>query len=212
MFSSIINQLKEIKLSSNNDKTQKSSKISHNHVSEIFNNNSIKKLDYQYSDIIKEYLKNLDKNLDINLDNGLYYYEHIFGSQSYPDFVLLHIINKKFVNNIFIEIKTGNKNIVWNDGLPQKDGLYLYFDTAEKITLMFSYNDLIDDNEQSILSKMNEDVKELNKKYREKLKNSKFYPTIRRATKQKININKFNQSELEENFINKLNEIFPNLT
>ena len=124
----------------------------------------------------------------------------------------LHIINKKFVNNIFIEIKTGDKNIIWNDGLPQKDGLYLYFDTAEKITLMFSYNDLIDDNEQSILSKMNEDVKELNKKYREKLKNSKFYPTIRRATKQKINMNKFNQSELEENFINKLNEIFPNLT
>ena len=102
-----------------------------------------------------------------------------------------------------IELKSGNGKIMWNDGCPKLNHIYVYTDTKLEKTIVFSGSD---NTFFSLSSRDKYDnlliqIKLLNATLRDKNPDGfKFY--IRKASSQYININKY--SLLDNINMNKL--------
>ena len=64
--------------------------------------------------------------------------------------------------SINLECKTGNKKIMWNDGWPKKDTIYVFYCSGYKKTIILDYTELIDENELNSIIETNKLVTDLN--------------------------------------------------
>jgi len=108
---------------------------------------------------------------DLNLKNlGLqigYLYQP-FGSQEYPDFIV--ITNKE--NILPIEIKSSKANKpVWNSNLPKENGLYIFSSYKQKDLTFWRGGDILPQNERKALITFFTDIiKPSEKQYKSYLK------------------------------------------
>jgi len=102
-----------------------------NRVRNIIESFGIKKTqDYSIIKKLKDE-KNINKIVD-ELVGVFVYIEQPFGSQKSPDFIVCisgHII--------WIECKSGKKNITWNSGFPRKNVLYVFSSKKTNNTTVF---------------------------------------------------------------------------
>jgi DNA (cytosine-5)-methyltransferase 1 len=172
----IIKDLKSLNLNIDKDfissETQKNGNRLESAVSQILEKHSFNKLNISTIYIEK-------KNYH-HLDDGLYYIHQPYGSQNSPDFILVNVSNG-FSKTLNIECKTGKNIISWNDGFPEPDTLYIFYCMKFCKTNLFVDTDLVNDNVRDCKKKSNDIIKNANSMLREKLKDEKWYPTIRSA-------------------------------
>lgn len=74
------------------------------------------------------------------LSDGYYYIEQPYGTQKFPDFLIINIVHNQ-VKILNFELKKGNSNVIlWNDGFPQENSIYLYqLFTSKSITQVYIY-------------------------------------------------------------------------
>ena len=71
--------------------------------------------------------------------NGLHYFQQLFGTQQFPDFTTINLVDYKIVSHLNIEAKTTkdpHNAIFWNDGCPRKDSLYIITNYIKDITFV----------------------------------------------------------------------------
>jgi len=150
------------------ESTQKTSKRHHALIKSVLLDNKI-----QCVDINKKYIKTvLCKNEFIPLEDSYYYIEEINGKQNSPDFTLFRIINNKIVYLIHLEAKSGNKKIMWNDGYPSEDTLYLYTDTKLDKTILITGTDLLGYCDVDRYNRFITEIEQLKTKYKSRCGNS----------------------------------------
>ena len=118
-----INNLENITLIKSDSNTQNSSIIHSNKVKNI-----LEEFDFSSLNVVPIHGQHSD---------GFYYIEQPNGSQKFPDFRLYNIT----VDSIFsidLELKSGKGTILWNDGFPKKDSIYLFTDTKKNISKLFT--------------------------------------------------------------------------
>ena len=111
---------------------------------------------------------------------GFYYIEQPNGSQQFPDFILYNITPTVNIS-INLELKSGKGAILWNDGFPKKDSIYLFTDTKKNISKLFTGCIISDD--------LHEKYKERREMIHEQNKTRKigdFNFTVRQSIYQKI--------------------------
>lgn len=145
----LVKDMFDIKMLSKNHNTQNSSFHHHNLFIDLLKSNNINELEMK-KDVIKNSLINSKK---INAIDGIDFIEELYGSQQFPDFILLNIKNKTIVNSLKIELKSGDKKIMWNDGRPMKDSIYLFTDNKTGKSGIFSGEYLMNDKTSLILDK-----------------------------------------------------------
>ena len=208
-----ISSLFNISCTSNGQNTQLSSKTHHQLFINILIQNGYNELKINTKDL-REILK-LDIK-QINEINGLYYIEEPNGSQMTPDFLLLNIFDKSIKNILNFELKTGNKKIMWNDGYPKPNNIYLYTDNKLCKSIVCIGDCLITHRTQKILDKYMKLIKSINLKIKSELLNNpnNFNIYIRKANSQTIDISKYNILDLnnfKKNICIKINN-FNNIT
>ena len=187
----LVKDMFDIKMLSKNHNTQNSSFHHHNLFIDLLKSNNINELEMK-KDVIKNSLINSKK---INAIDGIYFIEELYGSQQFPDFTLLNIKNKTIVNSLKIELKSGDKKIMWNDGRPMKDSIYLFTDNKTGKSGIFSGEYLMNDKTSLILDKYLAIIKKLNCEVKQELSNcgNDFNIYIRKANNQTINLSKYNK-------------------
>jgi hypothetical protein len=122
--------------------------------------------------------KNGFRNIDMVTEPiGLLYKEQPNGSQKSPDF---YLINGK--KRIALELKKSNTNvIIWNDGFPVKDTLYLI--SCRDFTRLCIGNQLRTDKDVETYEKLCERIRILNSEFKNQ---SEFTFYTRKAISQKI--------------------------
>lgn len=193
-----VSELFNISCVSQERKTQMSSKLHHKSFIDILKKNGFSELNIDTKKI-REILKSTNKR--INKSDGLYYIEEPFGSQNSPDFILLNIYRNTIKKLLKFELKTGNKKIMWNDGYPRKDTIYLYTDNklCKSIACFGDY--LINDDTQKVLDKYLRLIKKINTEVKLELSNcsenaSGFKIYVRKANSQSIDISKHSEIDL----------------
>lgn len=119
-----------------------------------------------------------------HLQDGFYCIRHPYGSHKFPDIMLIHVKNG-FVKILYVECKTGNNCINWNDGFPRKDCLYAFMCHKTKKTIIFTYVDLVNKSIEKVHDESKKVNQENNIKMRNALKGVGWYPTIRHAWTQR---------------------------
>jgi len=111
---------------------------------------------------------------------GLLYKEQPNGGQKSPDF---HLINGTHILNF--ELKKSNTNIImWNDGFPHRDTLYLI--SCKDFTRLCSGKSLATDEEIEMYNKQRELISIMNKTLKTQNKKNRINFYTRRANSQKI--------------------------
>jgi DNA (cytosine-5)-methyltransferase 1 len=195
--SKFVSELFNISCVSHERKTQMSSKSHHIAFIDILFRNGFSKLTIDTKKI-REILKSLNKS--INKPDGLYYIEEPFGTQSSPDFILLNISRNSIQNFLKFELKTGNKKIMWNDGYPRNDYIYLYTDNKLGKSIVCLSDYLINDDIQKLLDKYLRIIKKINTEIKSELSNCSedygFNIYVRKANSQSIDISKHSEIDL----------------
>lgn len=207
--SALVSDINNINCECFGDETQKTSGSTERIVCDVLHKNNINDACSSKS-IIKAYLQsdNLTKN-SITKDDGFYYIHHIYGSHAFPDFIIFLVLDNHIVAYMCLEVKSGKKNIKWNDGIPKKGCMYVYIDTYVKKTIILSSHDLISDaKELELINEMYVEQVKLNKKYRTLLKESVFYPVVRGGSSQKVKVDLFDKELLNQVFISTFNNTF----
>lgn len=86
-----------------------------------------------------------------NLADGLYYCDQPNGSQNSPDIILMRIVGGIIVTSINLELKSGNKRIMWNDGYAKKDSIYLYYERKVNESILIDGDVLMSDDDRDKL-------------------------------------------------------------
>ena len=161
-------------------KTQHNSKVQSNLIIDI-----LKRHEFMYLDQKKE-KKAIASDTYSHLSPGKYYIEQPFGSQLSPDFILLHVLDDRRHKTIRLECKVGSDAIMWNDGCPQSNDVYLFTCTKRQITLILCGSDMMSETDKELYDELGRIKDKLNKEFRDKFKlaNSEFYPTLRGGWKQ----------------------------
>jgi DNA (cytosine-5)-methyltransferase 1 len=193
-----VSELFNISCASRERNTQLSSKSHHESFIDILKKNGFYELNIDTKKI-REILKSTNKR--INRPDGLYYIEEPFGSQNSPDFILLNIYHNKINELLKFELKTGNKKIMWNDGYPRKDTIYLYTDNKLFKSIACAGDYLINDDTQKVLDKYLRLIKKINTEVKLELSNcsenaSGFKIYVRKANSQTIDISKHSEIDL----------------
>lgn len=147
--------------------------------------NTSKKQHLQFIKILEE--NNCKEYRNTFNNDGIFYVNQPNGTQQYPDFHIILIKNNlKYILNI--ELKSGNKKIMWNDGMPRHNTFYLYTDNKSNNSLFISGNNEYFFKHMRCIVDVNKDMaifKEyIKKKYNNNIVN--IYP--RKSVSQKINI------------------------
>lgn len=141
---------------------------------------------YEQSKLVKSILTDckfteLQKRKNPN-KAGLYFIEQPFGTQNFPDFLLYHYIDHNNIKTLNLELKKSNTNkIMWNDGFPQDNSIYLF---SGKFNLIFTkecMSNIICDKYETFYKKLNELKKEFKIS-----KDEEFYFYPRKAVYQSI--------------------------
>jgi DNA (cytosine-5)-methyltransferase 1 len=191
-----VKSLFNISCDKNGNNTQMTSKLHHKTFINILHT-------YEFSELnittkkIREILK---LNSTIKKPNGRYYIEEPFGSQNAPDFLLLNIYDGT-IKTLKFELKTGRKKIMWNDGYPKKDTIYLYTDNKLCKSVLYVGKYLLNADTQKVLNKYLKLIKDMN--ISSKLELSKcsknasgFKIYVRKANSQSINILSYSEIDL----------------
>ena len=199
----LVSKLRDIKLCLDKKKcTQKNSKTQHLAVKNIL-------LESGIEEIIKETgkFKKMKKGIH-RLNDGLYFMEEPFGSQQYPDFVIMKFVSGRMVHFVKLELKSGHGGITWNDGYPRDDCVYLYYEKKEQRSYMFTgefFNDHVVDHRylKKVLTWVDEINNVIKKHYSKRTKNKKIWASdlnirIRKIIKQNICISKMSTETKRE--------------
>lgn len=114
---------------------------------------------------------------------GLYYIVQPNGTQKFPD-LLLYNLSSILVKLNFELKKSNTDTIMWNDGFPDKNSLYLF---SGKYSCLFTGNSIPEEDRETY-NLMCRCIEKLKKKLKEKKTTFTFYP--RKAISQKINPSK----------------------
>lgn len=154
---------------------------------------------YAFSTLVQFGFKELDKKSYREqrvTQDGLYVVNEPNGSQKAPDILLTKIRDSKIVNTLGIEVKSGNKKIFWNDGIPQEDVLYMYYDYKLRKSLLVSGKHLIPEKDRILMMRFKQELRELTMKYKKEVsKNFSLY--ARKANQQKIELDRLPIQEYE---------------
>jgi hypothetical protein len=111
-----------------NGKTQSNSEVQCGKVKDILETFEFKQLQITG--------KKLEKWLNDNPEKGLYYVYQPYGSQKSPDFMLINVADK--ITTQYLECKSGCGKILWNDGYPTEDTIYIFTCTKSNTTTFFT--------------------------------------------------------------------------
>lgn len=190
-----VSEIFNISCISQEKKTQSSSKLHHKTFIDILTKNGFSELLIDKKKI-REIIDSTNKI--INKSNGLYYIEEPYGSQQPPDFILFNIYNNTIKEFLKFELKTGNKNIMWNDGYPKEDTIYLYTDNKLCKSIVYVGDYLLNDDTKKVLDKYLILIKDMNENVKLELSNcsenaSGFKIYFRKANSQNIDISKYSE-------------------
>lgn len=73
----------------------------------------------------------------LEIKEGLFFVSQPNGSQRFPDYLLFKTTKTSIIELEF-ELKKGHGKIMWNDGFPKKDSLYLFSDTSTGRSHLFT--------------------------------------------------------------------------
>jgi len=185
-----VSSLFNIRCVAHEQKTQFTSELHHQTFKNILSDNNINKLiidKIEFRKIMKSEIRN------INDTDGIYYVEEPYGTQNPPDFLLCIIHNKKIQKTLSFELKTGRKKIMWNDGHPRKNTIYLYTDNKLCKSLVLLGDNLINDDTRKILDKYLNLIKKMNIEIKSDMSNcsDNFNIYVRKANSQTIDISKY---------------------
>ena len=144
--------------------------------------------------LVKHNFEKKEKTKHIEKD-GLYYICQPNGTQKFPDFWLVkRISNLTFI--LDLELKSGSNHILWNDGFPQENALYLYSCKKDNITRLFT-GKIVDNEARERYTQLCQNIKTINKtkKYSSKNLNSNFSFYTRKAISQTIFCRNINDRE-----------------
>jgi len=146
-------------------------------IKDILNEYCVEKINKQTKKINKQSKKIIIKNETYKSK-----YENIFfeyqpkGSQLPPDFMIYY----ENYEEIKIECKSSKNNKpVWNCSIPEKETIYVYYDSSNKKTYIFYGDEIIDTNDRLEIIKFNEELKILCNKFNKTTlcdKNICYYP------------------------------------
>jgi hypothetical protein len=132
--------------------------------------------------VCRNKLSNIDDKKTHKYTNLFYEYQPN-GSQLPPDFIIYCCIcDDDFFESekIKIECKSSKNNKpVWNCSIPEKDTIYVFYDTKNKKTYIFDGEEIIDTNGRNEIIKLNEQLKKLCNDFNAKIlynKNISYYP------------------------------------
>lgn len=113
---------------------------------------------------IKKNKKEITNNIKKSKYENLFFEYQPNGSQMPPDF---KIYCEKF-EEIKIECKSSKNNKpVWNCSIPEKETIYIYYDTKTKETYIFDGEEIVSEKIRSQVIKFNEELKILCNKFNE---------------------------------------------
>lgn len=128
--------------------------------------------------------------------NGLYFVEQPNGTQKFPDFTLFSRFNDN-ESKIDLELKVGSKKIMWNDGFPKKEAIYLFSCTKYICSKLYT-GFIIEDSDYKLYEDLCKLLKKINSDKKSKTHTNpfsvfRFY--VRKATSQQFDIKLLNDSE-----------------
>ena len=108
----------------------------------------------QLGDSYKKHFKTCIEEDNNDIDNDTTYFNHHyinqpFGSQRYPDFLVL---DTRYV--LCLELKFSSKKTtkpVWNSGLPRANGIYIFASSGRKDITFFRGCDILRDQDRKLL-------------------------------------------------------------
>jgi DNA (cytosine-5)-methyltransferase 1 len=103
-----------------------------------------------------------------NLGRGRYVTHQPFGSQKAPD-IMMTIVDEWGERTLWLECKSGNNTITWNDGFPKINILYLFHCRKNKTNTFFHGSDLREKNAVSIYDDMIERKDTINTELKESM-------------------------------------------
>ncbi len=166
----LLNSLYNLKIGLHGSKTQQQENTQQNLVESILINNGFA----------------LKRNINECENDGLYFIIQPNGSQKYPDLQLICVIDKTS-HILNMELKSGKDwKIMWNDGYPRKNTIYIFTSTTKNKTLLLDYDDLITDDEMKDVIKAKDFIREINEKYCVGRNTSKFRISLRNNSSQNI--------------------------
>lgn len=209
-ITNFVSSLFNISCDTHKENTQISSQNHHKLFIDVLNKNGFSNMSIE-KEIIRSILKSRNKR--IGKPDGIYYIEEPFGSQQYPDFILLNIHDRTIKQLQKFELKTGNKKIKWNDGYPRKDGMYLYTDNKLHKSVILTRDHLFNDDAEEVLNKYLNLIKAMNTDIKMELDNCSekamgFNIYIRKGNDQSIDISKYSAIDiinLQKNICIKIN-------
>ena len=128
------------------------------------------------------------------LNDNCYFCLQPFGKQRAPDIILIRVKNgAKHIAKL--ELKKGNKKIMWNDGFPKEDTLYLFTDYKRSKTNLFCKHHLLSTDTELLFLKQCETIRKLNEKCKN-INGFRFY--TRKANSQNISDTLIHQNTTKE--------------
>ena len=189
----LIHDLENIKISKTiRGMTQKNSKIQTNMVIEILNKHNFKQL------------PNIRK---IPSQTGLYFVEQPNGTQKFPDFTLISKLDEK-ETKLDLELKVGSKKIMWNDGFPKREAVYLFSCTKYIDSKLYTGN-IIEESDYQQYEDLCKLLKKINLEKKVKTHSNpfsifRFY--VRKATSQPFDIQLLNDTDNVVKLLSVLNQ------
>lgn len=170
-------------------------------------NNIKNKIKFAKNTYINNYIK--IKNLTIE-NNHTYFIHQLFGTQSYPDFIILHKINN-LLYFVFFEVKsTYSDRSVWNSTLPKEYPYFFYFHLNKKQNkyLFFQGKEVMPSIYKPDLKILLEEIEKLVNNYNslDSHKGWKYYP--RKMFNQDFNYDYTKNKLYITNIISYLNKLF----
>jgi len=136
---------------------------------------------------------------------GLFFISQPNGSQKFPDLLLVNVLRKRLksgfkTKTLNFELKKGEKNcILWNDGFPRLDSLYLYSDLSG-YNVLFTGSKISEKDRESYV-KICEYLEEVKSKTKILKKDSVFDFFPRKVIKQKMNKDYTDSEEVKKMFL-----------
>lgn len=108
-------------------------------IGKILKNNKFVEIDVKDSEVRKKMRNEIKTNniTKYSNKNGLHYFQQLYGTQQFPDFTAIKLVDYKIKAHLNIEAKTTkdpHNAIFWNDGRPREDSLYIFTNYEKDIT------------------------------------------------------------------------------